>query len=105
MPRARIIISIWLLVCSVAYALDREQDASQDVARRTRRPIALAISADSNWLYMANRSSGSVSVIDITSRSVPAEIDIGGQLADVVVIPSGRAGVGPAEPSTCAPDW
>ena len=89
MSRARIIILIWLLVCSQAYASDREQDASQDVARRTRRPIALAISADSNWLYTANRSSGSVSVIDITGRSVAAEIDIGGQLADVVVIPGG----------------
>ena len=53
-----------------------------------RRPIALATSADGRWLYVANRDSGSLSVIDVTAQQVVAEHAIGKRLSDVKCLPS-----------------
>ena len=79
MQYARIIVGACLLTCLQADAAELE--------RRLRRPIALAVSSDSKWLYTANRNSGSISVIDTASQSVAAEIDIGGRLSDLVALP------------------
>src|SRR5256885_7131117 len=48
-----------------------------------RRPVALAESADGRWLYVANRDLGSVSVVDLLSRKVAAEHQVGQSLADL----------------------
>src|SRR5258708_2182689 len=52
-----------------------------------RRPVALAPSADGKWLYVANRDSRTVSVIDLTSREVVAERKLGQRLADLTFVP------------------
>ncbi len=45
--------------------LGRTGSKSESLAERVRRPVALAIAQDGKWLYVANRRSGSISVIDI----------------------------------------
>lgn len=80
MHRVRFVISFSLLTTAWLQA-----DAT-DLERRSRRPVALALSGDSKWLYTANRNSGSISVVDTSTRTVAEEIDIGGQLADLVAL-------------------
>jgi YVTN family beta-propeller protein len=58
-----------------------------ELARQLRRPVALAPSADGRWLYVANRDSGSLSVIDLAAGRVVAEHAIGKRLADVKCLP------------------
>lgn len=56
-------------------------------AERFRRPIALQLAADEQLLYVANRDSGSVTMIDTQSNHVVAETDIGRRLSDLVRVP------------------
>src|SRR6187401_28683 len=57
--------------------------SAADVANQLRRPVALDVSADGRWLYVANRDSGSLSVIDIGSQQVVREHAIGRRLSEV----------------------
>jgi YVTN family beta-propeller protein len=57
---------------------------------RSRQPIALAFSPDGARLFVANRGSGSLSVIDTRGARVVSEIDVGRSLADVAALPDGR---------------
>ncbi len=66
---------LWL--CVVPWATSGAAEA------RLRRPVALAVSADGRQLFTANRESGTLSVLDLVSRSVVDEISIGGRLSDV----------------------
>jgi cytochrome c peroxidase len=56
-----------------------------DAAPRLRRPAALAVQGDR--LFVANRCSGSVSIVALTDRKVVGEADIAKQLEDIVCIP------------------
>lgn len=58
---------------------------------RLRRPVALALSPDGRWLYVANHRSGSLSVIDTRRLQIHSELDLGGRLAEVVLLPRGDA--------------
>jgi len=57
---------------------------------RLRRPVAIDLSADGGWLYVANRDAGSISVVDTSTRSVAAEIDLGGRLSDLALVDENR---------------
>lgn len=52
-----------------------------------RSPTALAVSPDGNWLYVANHTADSVSVISTGSGQVEAEIPVGGGPKCVVLSP------------------
>ena len=54
-----------------------------------REPVALVRSSDGNWLFVANRESGTVSVIDVGRRSVVLETKVADTLADLVAVPDG----------------
>jgi YVTN family beta-propeller protein len=56
-------------------------------AAALRRPVALVLSADGENLLVANRDSGSISVIACDSNQVIAEHAIGRRLSDLVAIP------------------
>jgi YVTN family beta-propeller protein len=60
--------------------------AAKALETKLRRPVALAASEDGRWLYVANRESGSLSVIDIQKRSVASEVTIGGRLSDLIKV-------------------
>jgi YVTN family beta-propeller protein len=53
---------------------------------RLRRPIAMVATAD-KLLCVANRESGTISVLDVTRRKVVAETAIGKRLSDLVALP------------------
>jgi len=55
-----------------------------------RRPVALALSPDDQWLYVANRDIGSVSIIDVAARTLAGEFDVGGRLSDIAMSDDGH---------------
>jgi YVTN family beta-propeller protein len=64
---------------------------SKPLAARLRQPVALAIGQDGKSLFVANRVSGSLSVIDTAKRVVMAEYDIGRGLVDVAILAGGQS--------------
>jgi len=61
------------------------------LAKRVRQPVALAIAKDGKSLFVANRRSGSLSVVDTTMRKVVAEYDVGRGLADLAILAGGQS--------------
>jgi YVTN family beta-propeller protein len=55
-----------------------------------RRPVALVLGDQGQWLYVANQRSGSLAVIDTAARKVVAEVSAGARLADLAGTPDGR---------------
>ncbi len=55
-----------------------------------REPVALCFANDGSALYIANRRTGSLSVIDPKAGKVVAEAELGQGLADVVALPTGN---------------
>jgi len=53
--------------------------------RHLRQPVDLRLSKDNQWLYVANRRSGSLSVIDVKKRQVVLEQQIGKQLSAIAI--------------------
>ncbi|RUL88745.1 cytochrome c peroxidase [Tautonia sociabilis] len=58
--------------------------------RRWREPVAMAVSTDGSRLYVANRESGTLSVIDVGSGRVASEHEVGSSLSDLALLPDGR---------------
>jgi YVTN family beta-propeller protein len=63
---------------------------SSQAARRIRQPVALACADGGKIVLVANRKSGSISVIDVPARRVIAEFDVGRGLADLAFSQDGR---------------
>ena len=61
----------------------------EEPTSRVRRPVALALSGDGSALLVANRRSGTISVIDLPSRRRIAEHEIARGLSDLVPFPDG----------------
>jgi cytochrome c peroxidase len=55
-----------------------------------RRPVAAALCGNGDMLAVANRRSGSLSLIDLTVPAVVSEQQIGGALSDVTALPDSR---------------
>src|SRR5262245_54437710 len=56
--------------------------SAADLSPALRRPVALAPSADGNWLYVANRDSATLSIIDLKVSQVAAEHRLGQRLSN-----------------------
>ncbi len=80
MNRFRLVIAL-LLLANASSPVEAEHQE-----QRLRRPVALSLSENGRWLYTANRDSGSISVIDTSTRSVFEEVNIGGRLSDLAVL-------------------
>ena len=65
------------------------QPAEADQAR-LRRPIAMVLVDEGRLLLVANRRSGSVSIVDTASNRVVSETPVGRELADMAVTPDGK---------------
>jgi YVTN family beta-propeller protein len=59
-------------------------------APRYKTPLNMAISTDGSELYVACEAAGTVIVVDLASKSVATEIEVGGQATDVAFGPDGR---------------
>jgi YVTN family beta-propeller protein len=71
-------VVVMLVVSAAAMKVDAAVDEP-----RYRQPVALDLSAGGKWLFVANRTSGSVSVVDTVAMTVAKEIDVGGRLSDL----------------------
>jgi YVTN family beta-propeller protein len=58
--------------------------AANDVKQPAlRRPISLVLSQDESILFVANRSTGTVSSVDVTSQTIAGEASVAKQLSDL----------------------
>lgn len=57
---------------------------------RLRRPVALQLSADEQFLYVANSRSGSLSTVDLKTSAIANEQPIGQTLSDIRLLPGGK---------------
>lgn len=64
--------------------------SAAELAAQLRRPVALVQSADGRQLFVANRDSGSISLIDLAEGRVIAEHTVGKRLADLAALDSNR---------------
>jgi YVTN family beta-propeller protein len=67
----------------------RTEPAGPHSGSYRRQPVALALANDGKHLFVANQQSGSVSIIDPSSRRVIAEVPVGRRLSDLAVVGGG----------------
>lgn len=79
--------SLFFLLCGTAILL--AADSAPPLVTQLRRPIALSFDSTGDWLYVANRDSGSISVLTAAGK-VRSETVIGKQLADFVPVGRGN---------------
>ncbi len=84
-----VLAALLLLALRVSARGDDER-ASVTLAARHRQPVALLCADGGNTLLVANRKSGSITVIDTAARRVIAEHDVGRSLIDLVILPDGQ---------------
>lgn len=58
-----------------------------ELAAAVRRPVGVALSADGSRLYVANRDSGTVSVVDLMGHKVAGEHAVGKRLSAIAALP------------------
>ncbi|MBP89841.1 MAG: hypothetical protein CMJ64_24570 [Planctomycetaceae bacterium] len=73
------------VVIGVLLAVGRAVDGAE-FAESLRRPVALALSSDEKLLYVANRRSGTFSVVDTEVRSTIAELSLGKHFSDLKAV-------------------
>jgi YVTN family beta-propeller protein len=61
-----------------------------ELETHSRRPVALSFATDRRRLFVANRRSGSVSVVDVEQKTVVDEFQVGRKLVDLVGLPRSR---------------
>lgn len=84
------IIAVLLLCLGLSGGLEAATPAPTETTRTpARRPIALRFNHDGDRLFVANRASGTLSVIDARQQRVIAEHPVGTGLADLVPLPGG----------------
>lgn len=83
--------SMMLILVALASVKDAPSAAgSRSTEARFRRPVALVASPDGSRLFVANRRSGSVSIVDWNEGRVEAEFDVAKGLADLASWRDGR---------------
>ena len=92
MRKARRIVpvSLWLTILVIPVVAGGTPEPSKPVASRMRQPVAMAVTDGGGTLLVANRRSGSISVVDASTRKLVAEYDIGRGLTDLADLPGGR---------------
>ena len=82
---------IWLgSLQAAAIAVAAGDETEPKSLSRFRRPVAVASADGGRLLLVANETSGSVSVLHVAQRKVLSELDLGGQLSDLAVLPDGK---------------
>lgn len=65
------------------------QAAAFPAAAALRRPVGIALADNERWLVVANRRSGSLTLIDTAKNQAVAEFPAGVQLSSLAVLPAG----------------
>jgi YVTN family beta-propeller protein len=63
-------------------------DSPFEPTARLRRPVAIVV--DNDHAYVANRNSGTVSVINLETKTVESETTVGKRLSDLIGLPTSR---------------
>ena len=84
-PQSRRCLFVVLMLTCVASRLE-----AADAQKTLRRPSGLALSADEKMLYVANRRSGTLSVVDLAKRETVEEASIGKRLSGLTSIGQDR---------------
>lgn len=71
-----------------AYILD---GSGSNYVSVTTGPYAVAVSPTTGLAYLAGQTSGAVSVVNTTTRSVTSTITVGGSLSDIAITPDGAS--------------
>ncbi len=79
-------VSFVLTFAACAHAVLAGDAAEDAFESRLRRPVALQLSVDGQWLYVANRRNGSLSVVDVSQRAAVKEIDLGQQISSLTCV-------------------
>ncbi len=83
----------WILLligATTALGVDRVAGADLRGQRHFRRPVAAVALDNGERLAVANRDSGSISLVDTTDWSVVAEVNVGVRLADLAALEGAR---------------
>jgi YVTN family beta-propeller protein len=87
---APLIVQAALATVVGAWSYGQGPVSSRGLATHQRRPVALAFVDSGRTLLVANRQSGSLTLIDTVSRRVIAESNVGQRLSDVAALPADR---------------
>jgi YVTN family beta-propeller protein len=79
---------IAVVACLAGNKAETSAQGKEPAKARLRRPVALALADKGRWLFVANRGSGTVSVIDMDKARVSGETEVGRQLADLALTPN-----------------
>ena len=90
--RMRLVVGMMLAMLLGDAAWGAEPEREEPLrGGRGRQPVSLSVAPDGSRLFVANRRSGSLSVIDTQSARVVAEAQVGRGLADVAVLADGQS--------------
>ena len=89
MPIMRVAIMRLAITCG-AIALLTPPGNAAEIVTRLRRPVSLQLSADEQRLFVANRRSGNITIIDCQTGSVSQEIELGKGLSSIRMTGDGR---------------
>ncbi|HLJ96241.1 MAG TPA: cytochrome c peroxidase, partial [Gemmataceae bacterium] len=78
---------LWGIVAWSALVVSLAGAAPLERSSRLRRPVAAGLLADGHTLCVANRSAGSLSLVDLAQGHVQCEIAVGQCLAGLAVLP------------------
>ncbi|AGA31468.1 YVTN family beta-propeller repeat protein [Singulisphaera acidiphila DSM 18658] len=79
-----------LLILASAGGMVQGVEPESPLLCQVRQPAGLCLSPDGSRLFVANRRSGSLSIIETQTSRVVAESQVGRGLADVVTLPGGN---------------
>ncbi len=73
-----------LLACLTQHiGAEEPATSTANLPTHLRRPVALVVSPDGSRAYVANRRSGTISVVDLSAEKTIAEFSVGKQLSDL----------------------
>src|SRR5579871_3433291 len=75
------------VLVSLTAAIRTTTTAEPQQLRRFRGPFALALVDDGKTLLVANRRSGSISIVDTATNAVTGEAPLGRKLSGLVKVP------------------
>ena len=85
--KTNLITAMTVLTCLISLTSRLESQTTLESSEMDSSPSDLTLTQDEQWLFTANHSSGTVSMIHLPSAKVISEIVIGPRLSSIVLTP------------------
>lgn len=85
--KTNLITAMTVLTCLISLTSRLESQTTLEPSEMDSSPNDLTLTQDEQWLFTANHSSGTVSMIHLPSATVTSEIVIGPRLSSIVLTP------------------